>query len=407
MTLEKALAGLCRYLEQDEVGVAVSGGGDSVALLCLLSDALAGSHTRIVVYSVDHGLRPEAGDEVRFVSELAARLGCEHRALSWRWSGQGNSSAAARAGRYDAIADAARQDGVETVLLGHTKDDQAETVLMALARSAGVDGLAGMQSTKLDRGIAWHRPLLEVTRRQLRDYLLSIGQEWVDDPSNDSDAYERVRMRKAAGVLAELGITSDALSDVAINMQSARHALEEAVARVVRDCCDVIGGAVRIEFDAFAASDFEIQRRVLAKCLRFVAPSGSAPRRGALLDALSGLTERRDSSLSGCLILFKKDHIWVVREPNAVKDLVVSSGTSWDGKWRLSGPTIDSDAVIRALGEDGLKACENWRDTGLPRPALLSSPSIWRKDRLIAAPIVGYGGEWSAELLLGAEDFLS
>ena len=404
MTVGKALEAFSEYFDQGKVGVAVSGGGDSVALLCALSETMAEYATRVVVYSVDHGLRPEAADEIRFVSELAARLGHEHRALSWRWDKQGNLSASARDGRYQVISDAAKADGIKTVLLGHTKDDRAETVLMALARSAGVDGLAGMQAVKQDRGITWLRPLLSVTRNELRAYLTARGQSWIDDPTNENEAYERVRMRKAAEMLSDLGITADALSDVALNMHGARDVLEATRLSAMKEGCVVLGGSVRIDRTLFSAWDFEIRRRVLVKCLAFVAPNASAPRRAALLNAMRGDS---DFSLSGCLVLFKKDHIWVVREPNAVVEVEAHAGDVWDSKWRFSGDESGEGLVIRALGEDGIKSCKNWREAGFPRPALLSSPAIWQNDRLIAAPLVGYGGEWSAEMLLGAEDFLS
>lgn len=407
MIAEKALRAFSEYLDKDKIGVAVSGGGDSVALLRLLSDFAKDRDVEVFVYTVDHGLRPEAADEASFVADLAQALGCKHRVLTWRWGQQGNLSAAAREGRYDAIAKAAIGDGVSTVLLGHTQDDQAETVLMALTRSAGVDGLSGMQSAKVDRGICWLRPLLGTTRAELRAYLTEIGQSWIDDPSNDNDAYERVKMRKAAETLEGLGITSSSLGDVAQNMQAARQALELATTETIKRTCYTLGGAVRIDRSGFLANTPEIQRRVLARFLSHVAPSAGSLRRSAMQNALVQTREGSDSSVGGCLILLKSDHIWVVREPIAVAGLETDTDAIWDGKWKMTGGTPHQGAVIRALGEAGLRTCENWRDAGLPRPALLSSPSIWQNDRLIAAPLAGYGGEWSAELLLGAEDFLS
>jgi len=407
MITEKALRAFSEYFDKDKIGVAVSGGGDSVALLRLLSDFAKDHDVEVFVYTVDHGLRPESADEASFVADLAWALGCKHRVLTWRWDQQGNLSAAAREGRYDEIAHAAIGDGVSTVLLGHTQDDQAETVLMALTRSAGVDGLSGMQSAKVDRGICWLRPLLGTTRAELRAYLTEIGQRWIDDPTNDNDAYERVKMRKASETLAGLGITSSSLGDVAQNMQAARQALEFSAAEAIKRTCVPIGGAIKIDRKDFLTNAPEIQRRALARCLIHVAPTASSPRRHAMQNALEQAHEGKDSSIGGCLILLKSDHIWVVREPIAVAAIETDVSDVWDGKWRVNGEHTPEGAVIRALGEAGLRTCENWRDTGLPRPALLSSPSIWQNDRLIAAPLAGYGGEWSAELLLGAEDFLS
>ena len=151
------------------LGVAVSGGSDSLALLHLLHDRI---RTGLAAVTVDHRLRPESASEALHVARLCERLGVPHDVLQRTgWDGRGNLQDQARRSRTSLIADWARSCGIEAVALGHTADDQAETVLMRLARAAGVDGLSGMAPRHAQEGIEWHRPLLTCGREALREVL--------------------------------------------------------------------------------------------------------------------------------------------------------------------------------------------------------------------------------------------
>ncbi|MFV2034995.1 MAG: tRNA lysidine(34) synthetase TilS, partial [Halocynthiibacter sp.] len=167
------------------IGVAVSGGSDSMALLCLLSQ-LCERHKahRLSVVTVDHGLRPDAAAEATHVAETCAGLGHQHTVLHWRgWDRSGNLQDRARQARYSLIADWATASGISTVALGHTADDQAENFLIRLARESGVDGLSGMSSRRKIKDVMFLRPMLTATRSELRDFLRDRGIRWVDDPS--------------------------------------------------------------------------------------------------------------------------------------------------------------------------------------------------------------------------------
>ena len=143
--LEAALAAVFPDARPTALGVAVSGGGDSVALLCLMADWAAPREVRLAAATVDHGLRPEAAAEAAGVAALCGRLGLAHATLRWEgWDGRGNLMDAARRARRRLLADWAAEQGLAAVALAHTRDDQAETVLMRLARGAGVDGLSAM-----------------------------------------------------------------------------------------------------------------------------------------------------------------------------------------------------------------------------------------------------------------------
>lgn len=194
-------AGLAALWPEEErtgpLGLAVSGGPDSLALMLLAHAALPG---RIAVASIDHGLRPEAAGEVALVERLAAIRGIPFTAISLpsRDKGQpGNLQAQARAGRYAALAEWARGSGLGAVATAHHADDQAETLLMRLNRGSGLAGLAGVRARAVIEGsdILLLRPLLGWRKAELEALVTAAGITAVHDPSNANPDFERAAIR--------------------------------------------------------------------------------------------------------------------------------------------------------------------------------------------------------------------
>ncbi|MEO9970965.1 MAG: tRNA lysidine(34) synthetase TilS, partial [Hyphomonadaceae bacterium] len=179
------------------IGVAVSGGGDSMALLHMALQWRPA--TDFLVLTVDHGLRPEAKREAEFVKDFCLKAGAVHRTLLWTPPKGNISQARARDARHRMLATALREGGGSHLLLGHTLDDQYETVHMRAAR--GETGLAGMRALSVSpvwpegRGIYLARPLLGTRRSDLRRLLRDASVDWVEDPSNANQNFERVRTR--------------------------------------------------------------------------------------------------------------------------------------------------------------------------------------------------------------------
>ncbi len=194
-----ALSALPACLLDDPIGIAVSGGSDSLALLILAHCWASGQGRTLVAFTVDHGLRPEARDEAEAVGRLCAGLGIDHQIL--RLEGAPPRQSALRRLRHGALARALREKSGTLLLTGHTADDQAETFLMRARQGSGWYGLAGMRPLSLSpvwpegEGVFIARPLLGVRRDALRDFLRSHGTGWAEDPSNENPAFERVRMR--------------------------------------------------------------------------------------------------------------------------------------------------------------------------------------------------------------------
>lgn len=378
------------------VGVAVSGGGDSLALLHLMLRAAPQTGWRVEAATVDHGLRPEAADEARSVAALCRDWNIPHQVLLWTDPhGTGNLMDRARRARLRLLAEWATGRGIAHVALGHTADDQAETLLMGLSRAAGVDGLSGMRPVFTQDGIMFARPLLHLTRQSLRDHLTAQGIGWIDDPSNENDAFARVRARRALRALKPMGITAAKLAAVTDHLDMARAALDAVAAAAARRIWAAREGALFLDRAAFLAEPAEIRRRLVLSALRWMTGAGYPPRESELDRLLWALAEGRDATLRGTLTRARGDQALVRREYRAVAALTSPPGALWDGRWRIHGPW-QGDEEIRALGPAGLRECPDWRGTGLPRGVLEVAPAIWRGTALLAAPSAGFGRDWTA-----------
>ena len=207
---DAALGAVPEDLRTGPIGLAVSGGSDSRALLHLACHWASAHGRTLRVLTVDHRLRPEAAAEAHDVAALCQSLGLAHQTLAWE-APVARQSAARRA-RHALLASALRAAGGQLLLTGHTATDQAETVLMRARQGSGWYGLAGMRALSLSpvwpegEGVWIARPLLGETRETLRDWLEREGEAWIDDPSNINPAFERVRVRRllagADGLLA-------------------------------------------------------------------------------------------------------------------------------------------------------------------------------------------------------------
>lgn len=392
-------------LTNQTLGVAISGGSDSTALLLLAQNWAQARGVHVVAATVDHGLRPEAAAEAVQVAGLCDRLGVAHDVLEWTgWDGVGNVQAMARQARYSLLSEWAKNQNVDCVLLGHTKDDLAENFLIRLSRRSGVDGLAAMDPVILRNGQMFARPMLGMSRDDLRVYLKAQQTPWIDDPSNDDPAYDRVRARRALKVLADLGIDSSGLAQVSQNMTSAKEALQDQVSAVAWTQVKQDRGDLLIDIDALIDSPAEISRRLLGAGLQWVSGADYAPRRAPLLELLKQLPSGKTGNLMGCLVTVSQGRVRVAREEAAVATSR-SQTPVWDGRWRVCGPWQEG-MQVRALRSQGLLQVPEWRDIGLPRTSLLSSPSVWYDDTLIAAPLADYGSGWSANLLTERAIFL-
>ena len=292
--------------------LAVSGGPDSVALMWLAArwQRSLARGPQLVVVTVDHGLRVEAAREAREVKRLAAALGLAHRTLRWRGAKPNTGlPAAAREARYRLLAQAARATGATHVLTAHTRDDQAETLLMRLLRGSGIAGLSAMARVTTRDGIALARPLLDVPKSQLIATLKRARIGFADDPTNRDTAYTRPRLRALLPQLASEGGDVRNLVRLAARLARANAAVEvltDGAERFLRlrDRGDAPHGpaARSFEANAFAAVPEEVRLRLLLRAINTLGHEGPAElgKVEALLAALDqAIAEGPRSSANG------------------------------------------------------------------------------------------------------------
>jgi len=185
-----------------------------------------GGEPKLSVLTVDHGLRANSAREAGQVAAWCRTLGLDHEVLVWTGAKpETGLQAKARNARYDLMGGWCREHGAAWLLTAHTLEDQAETVLMRLARTTSIDSLAGIPRLGQWQGTRLLRPLLPMSRPALRSWLGELGQSWIDDPSNEDERFERVRIRKAMPLLRELGITAEGLAEFARRAADAVHGL--------------------------------------------------------------------------------------------------------------------------------------------------------------------------------------
>ena len=266
--------------------LAVSGGPDSIALMWLAAcwRRTLSRGPRLIAVTVDHGLRAEAAREARDVKRLARTLDLPHRTL--RWTGakpETGLPAAARNARYQLLAKAARSSGATHILTAHTRDDQAETLLMRLVRGSGIAGLAAMARVTEREGVWLARPLLDVSKSQLVATLKRAKVDFADDPTNRDTHFTRPRIRAVLPVLAAEGGDARNLARLASRLGRANAAVEvlaDGAERYLelrsRGASSQGGGAKIFDARTFAAMPEEIRLRLLLRAIDQIGHEGPA-----------------------------------------------------------------------------------------------------------------------------------
>jgi tRNA(Ile)-lysidine synthase len=379
-----------------KIGIAVSGGGDSMALLHLFARWSAQTGHPIAAVTVDHGLRDGSAREAAQVAAFCKDAGISHDILHWTdWDSHGNLQAAARDARYRLMADWARDAGVGGIALGHTMDDGAETFLMRLSRKAGVDGLSAMDRIFDRSGMTYARPLWMCSRKELRDYLTRNHIEWVDDPSNYDLDFERIRVRQAMDALGQLGLKADALTHAAAALRQSRDALAYYTAHEAQTHVAVQAGDLILPLKPDVPD--EIARRLRSKVIQWMGHLPYPPRQSAMQHLMDGVAIEGTHTLGGAIVTHTDGQLRIAREMNAVRQVTCQTDQIWDRRWALDGPHSD-ELHVAALG-NGIVDCPDWRAQELPRQSLLASPAIWHNDTLIAAPIAGLHRGWNARIV--------
>lgn len=290
--VERSLATIDRHrmtAPGDTVVAAVSGGPDSTCLLDVLARAAERLEIGVVVVHVDHGLAPDSEHVANDVARDAAEAGFDVHVVRAPELAGPNLQARARAFRYGVLETVAQRVRARRIATGHTLDDRVETLLARLVHGAGTEGLAGLPPADGARV----RPLVDVRRAETRAYCVERGLSFVDDPANDDERFERVRVRRAVVAAVERGWGDGAVRAMA---RSATRLAEDAAAlgelaeRIYSEVAADDGDGVRVRRDALDALPRALRRRVLERAVGRV-----RDRAGGIEAALDAL-ERPDAA---------------------------------------------------------------------------------------------------------------
>lgn len=398
-TLLRCFASLER---SNGIALAVSGGADSLALMLLAARwrALIAHAPRLVVMSVDHGLRPEAATEAAEVARIAGRLGFPARIL--RWEGphpEAGIEGAARDARYRLLFAAMREERLTHLATAHHRGDQAETVLMRLARGSGVYGLAGMARRSDRDGFVLVRPLLDFAHGDLLAVVAAAELVPVEDPHNRDHRFSRARMRALMPALAREGLTAERLAATAARLRRAAAAIDHYVDRLLSSAGSVDPfGTISLQRASWLAEPEEVRLRVLARILRAAGGGEHVPRLERLVALAAAFSADKPvrRTLSGVAVSLRDDHLLFEREIGRGGLPSVEIGGDfrgiWDGRFEVEIEYGGAGLALAALGEAGRRALPQPVRAGLPR-AVVATPALFRDGELLAAPLAGFASE--------------
>jgi tRNA(Ile)-lysidine synthase len=333
------------FVHAAAVVLAISGGPDSTALLLLAARwrrALR-KGPKLLAVTIDHGLRAQSAAEARQVKRLAARLGIAHRTLRWRGGKPATAvQEAAREARYRLLARVARAARADCIVTAHTLDDQAETVLIRMARGSGLSGLAGMARVSplpvgRASGIMLARPLLDIPKARLMATLERARIGFAEDPTNRDPRFTRARLREMMPMLAREGLDARRLGLLVRRIRRA----DAAIATAVDAAAGTLApgrwpdrGAVVFSTERFAALPEEVALRLLGRAIAHV---GRRPvrlgRLESLFAALASSWARRGSlrlrrTLGEALVTLTAHRITIERAPPRARNRVRSGSTT-------------------------------------------------------------------------------
>jgi len=391
---------------QPTLAVAVSGGADSMALALLLRDWTAARQGRLWALVVDHGMRPESGDEAHAVGAALQAAGIAHRVLTWQGRKPATGlQAAARTARYDLLCAFCRQRNILHLCLGHHRDDQAETYLLRRQRGSGAAGLAAMAPLRHLAQLRLLRPFLSLPKARLTATLRKGGLSWVEDPSNRDPRFARGRLRRQRMETAAADLQA---ADICAKAKAYGHARQEqqaAVGRFLgRHAAMDQAGFLTLERAALQKAAPALARTSLAACVACVGgrPYGPRSERLARLQGALTATDFPGATLGRVSISPRGDRLLFCRENRGLAPCRFSAGESgrWDGRFdvALSAAAGQGPFEVRALGHDGLRQLRSdvgRASCGLPVKVCVTLPSLWDNFGLIFVPHLRYSrSDW-------------
>lgn len=314
------LAALSGYVDDDKaIAVAVSGGGDSMALLLGLHHYIKTLTVKpkLIALTVDHKLRPDSANEAVQVGKWCKNLSIEHHILAWQFEQMPTSGIQqkAREARYQLMTEFCAQNQISKLFVAHNLEDNAETFFMRLKRGAGLKGLSAIANraerlTPNGKIIEILRPFLNLKRATLRAFLTQRQQAWLEDVSNQNEKFERVQVRNFLAQTDDFN--QDQIAKSAQALARANAALEHYTEVFWQhDIAHLSSGIGKLDLEKFNNLPSEIQLRILARLVWTLGGQDQPPRWQKIEALLAQIqTQGRQFCLGNCLIVKKHNDLW-------------------------------------------------------------------------------------------------
>lgn len=399
----------------DHIVVAVSGGGDSIALCLLAAQWAAENGAKVTALTVDHGLRAGSSQEAGQVAAWLSQRSIEHEVICWTEAKPVTGvQEAARKARYALIADWMIKRKLTNLLVAHHAEDQAETFLLRAGQGSGIDGLAAMAPVSRRNGLRLLRPLLAIPKSRLTATLKVMQQPWIEDPSNQDHRYSRVQFRSLLPGLADAGMPPGRIAALAEGFGVLSRSLHH-IDRLAIAACTTLHpeGYATLDRAYVGTLPIPLQGRVLRQLIHAVGGRTYPPRRAAvdrLLQRLTAGTEFRGATLGGCRIQPWRGRTLICREARNFGTPLVLHSTQ-TVTWHALFEVVVSGAaglIVGPLTKQGWKAISGdvSADASARIPAIVlpSLPVFYDSDGVLAVPALDYHRDSGAGMLTMARN---
>ena len=405
-----------------KIAIAVSGGVDSMVLMNLAKESDFLNDKNVFILVVDHDLRAESKQEAKFVKNEAKKLGFPTRILKWKGSKPNKRiQEEARNKRYSLLINFCRENNINNLYLAHHLDDQIETFLFRMFRGSGLQGLTSFSRSYERNGLTLIRPLIDTPKSELISYAGRKKINWVEDPSNENQKYDRVKLRKVLPLIYKEGFDKKVFLKSIKKLRLANQALDQITKEfVLRYVAINKNISVFINQELFLTAPEDVQLRVLQNTIRiFSGERYYSPDYLKILNLMNWARNDNDISAKtlggtifrkrkGGLILYKE-----VKKLNDIKPIKLSKSKykAWDNRFLIKiNKSVKGE--ISYLGNEGVKILKSKKIlgkkgfNGIPLTALYSIPAMWDGKRLISAPFFDYSVDNSVNLKVKKIDYL-
>lgn len=408
------------------IAVAISGGADSIFLCLSLVKWASLKGIKIVGLTVDHMLRPESTAEANTVHAWLTQENIEHHILTWhKDSFPSNIQDSARIARYELLLNWCKANGVNCLALGHSLDDQYETVLQRLSHHSGPLGLSSIAMTRQLDDTLLIRPLLPVCRADIIEALQGFEKKWIEDPSNKNTDYTRILIRSRKQEYSRYHLTSARISSFQNTMQNFRQTMEKTCKKFTAKHVQIFSqGYCLVERSALLEESDELICYLISVYLQELSGNKYPPSADKVNHILTKIKDGVAHTSHGCRILCVKNQILICRELAAIPQktkLNEQNTLKWDnrfefqstvhthslpshccagmtwGKGKVHPLSNENDIIIQPLGKNWLDFKENEILKSLPSAVKPTLPSIWQKERLLNIPHLDYHVSSDAE----------